>query len=159
MILLKQHLSEHTVLICLCDSDLIGKEIDGKKLSEYFYKGNNLSEEEILKLIQPDTTLNIIGKESIEFSLKHNLIKQEILAKSQEFLGVLGMSKAGAQILKYNNGSQRGIIRVNHNHVDELRSALAFINQIDNKNAIIKSVGVSGILKKAEEKYLIKGGK
>ena len=77
MILVKQHKTEHTILFCLCDADLIGKTIGLNKISEQFYKGENLSEEETLKYIQEGTTLNIIGKESIDFALKHNLINKE----------------------------------------------------------------------------------
>lgn len=92
----------------------------------------------------------IVSKSEIGNS---NLAKAEILAKSKEFLGVLGSAKAGIQILKYNKDSQKGIIRVNHNHVDHLRSALMFIDKIDNKNTTVKTIGVSGILKKAEKYY------
>jgi len=82
-------------------------------------------------------------------------VSEQILAKSQEFLGILGMAKAGIQILpKYNTALQRGMIKVNHKHVDELKAALTFIGKLDNKEVIVKSVGVSGIVKKAEAKYL-----
>ena len=77
MIFVKQHCSEHTILICLCDENLIGKTIGSNKISEPFYKGESLSEEEILDKIGEGTTFNIIGKESIDFALKHNFIKKE----------------------------------------------------------------------------------
>jgi len=83
-------------------------------------------------------------------------VSKEIMDKSFEFLGVLGVAKAGIQILPkfWNPGLQRGIIRVSHKHVDELKAALMFIKKIDNKEVILKSVGVSGILNKAKERYL-----
>ena len=82
-------------------------------------------------------------------------VSEQIMVKSQEFLGVLGMAKAGMQILpKYNTSMQRGMVKVNHKHVDELKAALTFIDKLNNKEVIIKSVGVSGILKKAEARYL-----
>lgn len=43
---------------------------------------------------------------------------------------------------------------MNHKHVDELKSSLSFVKEINNKQAIIKTIGVSGILKKAENNYL-----
>ena len=82
-------------------------------------------------------------------------VSEQILAKSQEFLGILGMAKAGIQVMpKYNSNTQRGLIKVNHKHVDELKAALTFIDKLDNKEVIVNSIGVSGILKKAEAKYL-----
>ena len=71
-----------------------------------------------------------------------------------EFLGTLGASKAGIIIMKDKYRKQKGLIRVSHRHVNQLKSALMFITKINNKNVIVKSVGVSGILKKAEAKYL-----
>ena len=78
------------------------------------------------------------------------------MSKSLELVGNLGVAEAGIQILKekWNPNMQRGLIRVNNKHVDKLKSALTFIEKINNKEAIVKSVGVSGILNKAEEKYL-----
>ncbi len=99
----------------------------------------------------------IASKEKIN---DYKAVSSQILAKTQEFLGILGMAKAGIQLIpKYNSGLQRGIIRVNHKHVDELRAALAFIDQINGKTATIKSIGVSGILDKAEQKYLTSKGR
>lgn len=81
-------------------------------------------------------------------------VSDEIMAKALELVGNLGLAKAGIQILKYNKSLQKGLIRVNHKHVDELKAALTFIKKINNKEAIVKSIGVSGMLNKAEERYL-----
>lgn len=83
-------------------------------------------------------------------------VSKAILQNSTEFLGQLGMSKAGIMILKdkYNQNSQRGIIRVNHKNIDNLKAALTMIDDINNNDVIVKSIGVSGILKKAEKNYL-----
>ena len=81
-------------------------------------------------------------------------VSDAIMSSSKEFVGNLGLARAGIQILKYNKALQRGLIRVNHKHVDELKSSLTFIEKIDNKEVIVKSVGVSGMLNKAEERYL-----
>jgi len=84
------------------------------------------------------------------------LVSDQIMSKSLEFLGQLGVAKAGIQVLpKYWTPKlQRGVVRVDHKHVDKLKSALNFIQKIKNKKIILKSVGVSGILNKAKEKYL-----
>jgi ribonuclease P/MRP protein subunit POP5 len=83
---------------------------------------------------------------------------QAIQKACQEYLGAMGMANAGIIILQdtYNKDLQRGIIRVSNKMVDHLRAALCFVKEIDNKKVIVRSVGVSGILKKAKNRYLIK---
>ena len=77
-------------------------------------------------------------------------IESQILYRSREFLGMLGMAKAGIQVMKdnWNAENQRGIIRVDHKWVHQLKSSFLFINKIDGKNAIIKSIGLSGMINK-----------
>ena len=74
---------------------------------------------------------------------------------SLQLLGQLGVAKAGIIALpnKWNSKLQRGIIKVSHKHVDALRAALIFANKIDNSDVIFRSVGVSGILNKAVNKF------
>ena len=74
----------------------------------------------------------------------------------QNFLGQIGLAKAGILILndKFNKEKQKGIIRVNNKMVNHLKGSLCFIKEIDKEKVIIKSVGVSGILKKAQEKFI-----
>jgi len=83
-------------------------------------------------------------------------VSEQINAKTLELIGQLGAAKAGLIVLQdcWNPESQRGIIRVGHKQVDEIRAALTLITKIDGKEVIVKSVGSSGILKKAKEKYL-----
>ena len=95
----------------------------------------------------------ILSKEKIK---DFKLVSDEINSKNLEFLGQLGVAKAGIQPLKetWNQEKQRGIIKVGHKHVDELKASLSLINNIGNKEVIVKTVGVSGIIKKAKERYL-----
>lgn len=67
------------------------------------------------------------------------------------FLGELGAADAGIWLLndKYDPKTQRGLIRVGHRHVDHLKACLAMISTIDRQPVIVRSLGVSGILKKA----------
>ena len=85
-----------------------------------------------------------------------NAISKEINDKSLLFLGQLGLAKAGIQILpeKWSLKIQKGLIKVNNKYVNELKSSLTLIEKINNKKVIMKSIGVSGILNKAEKKYL-----
>jgi len=75
---------------------------------------------------------------------------------SLQFLGKLGAAKAGIIPLanKWNAGLQRGIMKVSHKHVDAAKASLMFADKINNNEIIFRSLGVSGILKKAESKFL-----
>lgn len=84
-------------------------------------------------------------------------ISDTIWESSLEFMGELGTAQAGIMFLKdkYNDKLKRGLIKVNNRHVNHLKSALMLVNNMNNQDAFIRSVGVSGILKKAEKRYLI----
>jgi len=64
------------------------------------------------------------------------------------FNGELEMANAGLIFLN-DWKKQRGIMKVNHNSVDNIKAGLTFIKEIDNNNAIIRCLTVSGILNKA----------
>ena len=82
-------------------------------------------------------------------------VNKAILDAANEFLGQHGMAKAGIlPIDKWDENMQRGIMRVNNKHVDNLKASLIFVKNIDGKDVIIRSVGASGILKKAQQRYL-----
>ena len=95
----------------------------------------------------------VISKERVN---NFEAVSKAILNYSLEFLGQLGVAKAGIIPLanKWNPELQRGIVRVGHKHIDAVKAALMLADKIDNKEVIFRSVGVSGILKKAERKYL-----
>ncbi len=67
------------------------------------------------------------------------------------FLGELGVARALPIFIeeKFNAEKQKFVIKVGHKYVDELKVALALGKSIKNTPVIIKSVTVSGILKKA----------
>ena len=79
-----------------------------------------------------------------------------VLDSSLKFLGQLGTAKAGLMVLnnKWDAQLQRGIMKVSHRHVDAVKAALMFAGKIGNEDVIFRSIGVSGILKKAENKFL-----
>ncbi|MBD3354563.1 hypothetical protein GF361_01100 [Candidatus Woesearchaeota archaeon] len=83
-------------------------------------------------------------------------VSDEIMARSQQLIGELGIAKAGMQILKdcFKPQKQRGIIKTNHKSIDEIKTALSFIKNIKDQKAVVNPIGVSGILKKAKQRYL-----
>ena len=99
----------------------------------------------------------VMSKEKIN---DFDAVSSTIWECSMQFLGKLGAAKAGIIVLnnKWNPELQRGIIKVGHKHVDELKAALIFGSKISNKDVIFRSIGVSGILKKAENNFMSKAG-
>jgi len=83
-------------------------------------------------------------------------VNKAIVEAAKGFLGNLGMARAGIITMndQWNADMQRGIIRVNNRHVDDLKASLVFAGNIEGKEAIVRSIGASGILKKAKQKYL-----
>src|SRR3989338_606948 len=83
-------------------------------------------------------------------------VNKAILDAAKSFLGNIGMARAGIIAMndQWNEDMQRGVIRVNNKHVDDLKASLVFAGNIEGKEAIDRSIGASGILKKARQKYL-----
>ncbi len=83
-------------------------------------------------------------------------IKKAIEDSFKEYVGLLGMSKGNLYVLKdkWNAERQRGIVRVNNKMLEHLKASFALIKEIEGKKVAIHAVGVSGILKKAEKRYL-----
>ena len=82
-------------------------------------------------------------------------VNKAILDASKEFLGSLGMAKAGILPLddQWSQNTQRGIVRVSNKHADNVKASFIFVKSIGNHEAIVRSVGASGVLKRAKEKY------
>ena len=82
-------------------------------------------------------------------------VSEAISQKLCSFMGTFGAGKAGVIVLNnYDTTKQRGIIKVSNKAVHQVKSALMMITKIGRKKAIVRSVGVSGILKKAKQKCI-----
>ncbi|MBW3015747.1 hypothetical protein KY330_04960 [Candidatus Woesearchaeota archaeon] len=79
-------------------------------------------------------------------------VASAVLGSFKGLVGDMGMAKASVWLLpdKWDKKMQRGIIRLNHKHVNELKAALTLIKEIKGQSVIAQSVSVSGILNKAE---------
>lgn len=82
---LKIHKMGHQEVVALCDEELIGKTLEEKKfqlkVSESFYKGEELSEDKIIDVLKFKSNINIVGKKSIELALKIGIISKENIIK------------------------------------------------------------------------------
>ena len=86
--------------------------------------------------------------------LSDNEINQEEAYKaiennSKDYLGSLGLSKASFLPLNIWKNN-RGIIKVAHKEADNMKASLTLIKNINQKNVVIRSIGVSGVLNKAK---------
>lgn len=71
-------------------------------------------------------------------------------------LGEADTAKANPWIVKdlFEEDSQRGGLRVNHNYVEEARLSLALISEIEGERVALKVIGVTGTMRSARKKYL-----
>ena len=70
----------------------------------------------------------VISKEKLNF----NQVKKEIDESLFKYIGLLGTSKAGMQILKEKYNDNRGLIRINHKFTDHLKASFTLISKINN---------------------------
>jgi len=91
MMLAKIHRSYRDV-VAICDKELIGKKFEeGKKqleVSENFFGGEEMTKEEIIKLIErqvkEDASFNIAGKESVATAIEMGLANEKSVGYVQE---------------------------------------------------------------------------
>ena len=88
---------------------------------------------------------------------KHDFeaIKDALLHAFSSFLGVSGSAKAKPRILqdKWDKEKQKGIIAVERKSVWSARAAMCMATKAGDEKAIIRTIGTSGIMKKAIAKY------
>lgn len=90
------------------------------------------------------TSATPVRKEDVEMAITEALMRLS---------GGLGLAKAGVQFLP-DWKIQRGILRVSHTSVTEMKAALTLIGKVKSTTATVASRGVSGVLNKARSKFL-----
>lgn len=88
--------------------------------------------------------------------VQYDAVVNEIKMTLQEFIGYIGMAKAGLIFLK-DWKHQRGIARIHPAYVDYFRGALALVPNIHGQQGNIQSLGISGTLKKLRKLYFTGG--
>ncbi len=91
----------------------------------------------------------VISKVAID--QKH--INEAISAALKDYVGILGVSKAGIIFLDklFNPSAQEGVIRVDHKYDHHLRASFTLIKSINSKPVIVVSTKSSGILNKLKK--------
>jgi len=72
------------------------------------------------------------------------------------FLGDIKTSEAKTWFIQnlFNAEKKRGVIKVDHTCVEEVRASLSLVSIIGESKSIIKILGVTGTIKSAQQKYL-----
>ena len=76
-------------------------------------------------------------------------VKKDVEAGLLRFLGEFGVAKASPLFIKDKCKDNKFVLKVNHKHVDEVKSAVILIKTIKNRPVILKSIITSGTIKKA----------
>ena len=127
------------------------KELESsKRLNTLYYNRSNMKLLPSLKQKKRYILFEILGSE--KFSKKD--VKDEVQVALKDFLGVLGLSRSGVIFVNEKFKDNKFLLRCNHKHVDEVISAIILIKTIKNKKVNVKSVKVSGILKKSLDETL-----
>lgn len=82
-------------------------------------------------------------------------IKDSIVLAFKELFGLDGLAQAGLDFIEYKQN--KGIIRVTTNGLDKLKASFCFVRKVNKGEVILRSLGVSGILKKARIKFMFGG--
>ncbi len=91
--------------------------------------------------------------EAIGSNLNFSEIKDSILNEMTALIGRIGMAKANVNFME-DWKNNRGIIKVNNKYVDYVKATFVCLKKVNKKEAIIRSIGVSGLLNKARSRYL-----
>jgi len=118
-----------------------------------FYMKNKIKRQRALLPALKERKRYIVYEVLSEGAIKLPDVQREIERSFSKLFGVTGAARAGLMHLN-DWKKKRGITRVSHKYVDHLKSLFCFIEKVNNKNVIIRSVGVSGILKKARNNYM-----
>ena len=115
----------------------------------------------VLKRLPPDIRIreryivfSIMPKE--RFSLED--VVKTIWSSLLQLFGEAGTSQFHVWIPSnlYNDKQGIGIIRCSHDHVQDVRAALALVKKIEDTPVLIRTLGVTGTIKAAKEKFLEK---
>lgn len=96
--------------------------------------------------------IKIFGEEKVEFSQLVNAVWHSVL----DLFGEVETGDINFWVVKdsWEEKEQKGLVKCNHNHVAQVRLALALINRIGDNDVSVKTLGVSGTMKAARKKYL-----
>ena len=90
-----------------------------------------------------------------EVNFNYKDLKDNIILSFKELFGLEGLARAGLDFVEYKNN--KGIVRVSTKGLDMLRASFCFVRKINKDDVVLRSLGVSGMLKKARNKFILGG--
>jgi len=79
--IVKKHLNDGRLVLAVCDSGLLGKKFaEGNRqldLTSSFYKGEEVDEKEIERLMKEAYMINLVGEKSVKLGIKSKLIDKD----------------------------------------------------------------------------------
>lgn len=85
---------------------------------------------------------------------KSGEVNKAIWETSLRVLGELETAKAKVWLIRFDERTQTGIVRCDRDYVERVRIALTMLTQINGSKAIIRTLGVSGTIKRLRMKFL-----
>ena len=93
----------------------------------------------------------VVSDQKVEFPEINNVMWYSIV----NFMGEKGAAEADVWVIKntYDEKKKMGLIKCAHTAVEDVRTALAFVNKIGENRLIIRVLGISGTMKAAKKKF------
>jgi ribonuclease P/MRP protein subunit POP5 len=89
---------------------------------------------------------------SFEDPIKARDLQTEIARTAKSLFGDVGVSKLNVRVVAFDG--TKGLVRCDFRHVPEVQAVLASIGKIKNTRVCVTTMGTSGTIKAAIEKYL-----
>lgn len=98
----------------------------------------------------------VISKEKVS---NFSTVRDSIENSYRNLFGDISMAESGLMAVKnaWNEGSQRGVIKVERKFADNVKAGLAMISEIKGQNVILRSLTTSGMINKVK-KNISQGG-
>lgn len=80
-VLIKVHVSAGKKILAVADKELVGKKFEeGERcleVTERFYKGEEKTEEEAIKILKESSNTNLVGEKAIALGIKAGIITED----------------------------------------------------------------------------------
>jgi ribonuclease P/MRP protein subunit POP5 len=105
-----------------------------------------------MRSIKRYVAFEIISEKPVQYSE----VVSSVWVSMIGFLGEHGSSQAMVWFVHnlYDEHSQRGLLKCNHDAVEKVRACLSLIHIVGETRSIVKIMGVTGTIKSARAKYL-----
>ena len=81
----KKHECDYKIILAICDKEHVGKTYEEGEISftasEKFYKGEEITEKEMLEMLNEADSANLFGNKCVEIALKKNLVSEKSVLK------------------------------------------------------------------------------